>query len=259
MKTIACIIMAIFMFGCSVDEVTLRSYVMGYYDVEALSISANYLDNREYFPTPAVGGSAIIPVWFVKKSNVATYESVGNEKALYDQLCAKNNDVNYNRTFHKESMSSRPFVEYPAVNVVNVELVSDADFSESYPAGTPLNLSAWWFTPKEYIDAGYGENGDYYNTFKELPGLYFSGARNRNQYDGDSATDYRLMSLGVAVEEGRIPAFMILLGYPDAPNYEKNLQHTFTVRVKFEDGRVLTAQKFIDFSLIAPPNYNTPE
>lgn len=69
------------------------------------------------------------------------YDSTGEKKEIYDELCRKNQDMGYNRRGLKPEAVPDPSSFSTAAfwkNFVAIDVVSDRDFDADHPAGTSL-------------------------------------------------------------------------------------------------------------------------
>lgn len=60
----------------------------------------------------------------------------GEDKALFDAVCAKHGDVNYNK---KEPILNHPHLWFFSPDIVYLTIVSDKDFDSDHQAGSSLN------------------------------------------------------------------------------------------------------------------------
>ena len=90
-------------------------------------------------------------------SAVYSFESKGEEKKRYDELCKIHNDMNYNQ--------KRSYIKFTgwgicsAIDFKEIDVVSDKDFDSEHPAGTSLKDIVRFVSvsPKKFIDSGYKE------------------------------------------------------------------------------------------------------
>ncbi len=106
---------------CSANR---RSYVMNFAEIKGITLrNYNYAQSEIHFSIVFSG------LWY-------SYNDTGEKKEIYDALCEKYGDMAYNRLGSIECESSGPF---SLVNsFVSVEILSDADYDETHPAGSSL-------------------------------------------------------------------------------------------------------------------------
>ncbi len=200
-KILLCLIIIGGLSSCDMpDKYHLRSFVMNYFDAEEMRL-------EEYHSSGTTRGINIR----YSISFIGGYDSAGSEKAEYDALCEKHNDMTYNR-----SVKLQPWehTDYIGVDFVTVDIVSDADFDEDHLLGESLGDIVLFrsHSIKPFIDNGY--------TGHQNTAIY--------EYLSELSSD-QLVLLG---EMGRIGR----LEFKDLPTLSKT--HTFTVTMTADDGRV---------------------
>ncbi len=87
-----------------------------------------------------------------------SFRSTGEDKELYDSICAENGDTSFNRDVTLIVDLINISSSYPDVASINV--TSDKDFDAEHPAGTPLNdcLEVTFYSAYQYIQSGYNED-----------------------------------------------------------------------------------------------------
>jgi len=237
-----------FIISCNkVTEEKGRSYIMAFYDYNDFLLELTPAGNIVLLWNPS---NIIRSAMF--KSN--TRESV----ALYDLLCQKYNDMNYNKKIR--------YIKYPTFRyyhtneIVAIDVVSDNDFNE-YSAGASLSnvvhlLSA---SPKQFIQSNYQNIFDWNInqpqkfTKEPLFRSYFSfyGFQDGRRVDSQhhpvagflselEQSDLQLLGLG-----NESIGFLVFDKLPE----RMHEIHKFTVTIHLEDGRVLSqtiAKSFFD-------------
>lgn len=158
----------------------------------------------------AVGSEDVIPILF--QGQVVTPVSYGE---LFNSIADKTGGGNYNN-----------YLVYPVIavskNIVSVNLMSNADFDASHPAGTPLDDLVIFhaLTSYDFIQNGY--KGERYKTIhKKL-----------NELSEDD-----LMYIMVN------GSYILFTKMP-----EMEMNHRLTMTVKFDDGQVCPGIRDIVFS-----------
>ena len=208
-----------------------RSYVMGYFDPTGVELKGAVANP----PMPIY----LIGIYLTKGDFIGTYLDEGEKKAAYDALCEEHGDMTFNNYNRVIDDPENPGIRaYPGVDVVSIDLVSDADFDERRPAGASLNniveFSA--FAVKSWIDNGYTNEGlDHKSTsiYQVCTALSeFSAGDFLLIGDADMQWNDRAMRLGA------------LRLYLD-PTLSKS--HNFTVTVTMSDGRIFSDTVHMDF------------
>ena len=83
----------------------------------------------------SLGGSKVIQVYGIVSKTVSN-QSEGEDKELFDKLCADHGDVSFNRNF---TLLSYPGFTCYYPDIVNISITSEQDYNEDHPAGTSLN------------------------------------------------------------------------------------------------------------------------
>lgn len=145
---------------CSGENVFTRSYMQEYilYDGIKVRRELAVTKNLDLYVTPTYR---------------VNYQSEGNDKTLYDNICKENGDTCYNREIFNPVGRPTVMTAYPHFTTINV--YSNKDFDAQHPAGTPLNdvITVSYRSPLAFIESGYSEADTtrYYPTIKLLSEL----------------------------------------------------------------------------------------
>ncbi len=84
-----------------------------------------------------------------------SFLSEGEDKHVYDSLCALYGDLGYDRKIHLILNIINVSSYYP--EILSIDFVSDADFDEAHPAGTSLKdcMQITYTSAYEYVSSGY--------------------------------------------------------------------------------------------------------
>lgn len=149
-----------------------------------------------------------ITVSIVRGHSVSMF-STGNDKLLYDNLCAQNNDLGYNEEYwFMEDKKPEIICIYP--DLVDIEIVSNADFDASHPAGTSL---------KECVEF----SGTLYKKFIDNCYPSYEPAKTTAPLNELQEDDLQLLSVGFRLTFNREP--------------EQNKAHRFTITVTDKEGK----------------------
>lgn len=195
----------------------LRSYIMTYYDFEALELTLS-MDGEiiiNEYPNEGVDG-----VLGSRNKWLGSYNSTGAMKVAYDALCEKHNDMEYNRDFVVFDGFGPHHTYGLGVDFTSIDIVSNADFDDEHPAGSSLgNIVAFRsLSLKPFIDSNYTIEGDTPERYTVIQGLLFE------------LTPEQLVLLG------RRYGDLATLSFEKEPTLSKT--HTFTVTMTADDGRV---------------------
>jgi hypothetical protein len=164
-------------------------------------------------------GQHLLEVRLKKPFKSVSYDSKGEDKIIYDDLCKKHNDLSYCRevTFYNGVGGAGAL--YP--NYTSVLITSNSNYDEEHPAGTPLNdiIICEYCSSYLYVLGGYADES--LLDVKTKPLL--------------EVTDDDLALLG-------------LLNFFFTQNPDTSGRHDITVSVTTDDGRTFTATCTMDFS-----------
>lgn len=183
--------------------------------------------------------------------------STGKEKEMYDSLCRKHNDMNYNK--YRSFMKNIPYdsVTYNDCDFTSIEISSDTDFDEAHPAGTNLSdvVRFMSYSPYPFIMSGY-KSYFYYDSaaqsesFNNYMPFYIGGEAFRSE---TAATCYPIDKM----VKDLVPEDLILVGH-DGPGLIGMLcfeqlpssagEHTITVKIYTDNDKVLSNTIKMTFS-----------
>jgi hypothetical protein len=148
-----------------------------------------------------------------------SYNSKGNDKIIYDDLCKKHNDLSYCREVTFYNGVGGDGASYP--DYTSVSITCNSNYDEEHPAGTPLNdiIICEYCSSYLYVIGGYADES--LLDVKTKPLLEVT------------ADDLAML--------GRLNFFFTQ--NPDTPG-----RHDITVSVTTDDGRTFTATCTMDFS-----------
>lgn len=213
-----------------------RSYVQSYYDYQDIELYAKS-QHPEY----------IIKVNLIPGKNIGSILSKGRQKEEFDRLCEKHGDTGYNRVIRFHALMNN----YLAYNITSVSVTSDSAYDELHPANTDLNDLFEFFnvSPLKYIRSGYTElyNWRYCPLTEYEMSLYGTLGSSVDSYSEFHVTRKDLTALEESDLElvgdgGYSLIFLKLLKLPTLSN-----EHTFTVTITIEDGRVFSDNVTISF------------
>ncbi len=213
--------------GCYIDDTSLyRSYITHYGVIDRLMVSTVSYEDYVYYLYADF-----------ERCYGGPKGSTGEK--IYEFLCLKHGDMSYNK--REGGMPSRPAVGH---DFVSIDITSDADYTEGYPAGSSLAPLAEFsgLTAMPYIASGYGKlyEGEY-------PDFYRAG----NEYGRLYPVYGRLNELGredMAALMISPSAFLPHFGafrFVTFPDLSRS--HDFTVTLTTDEGLVFTTTFHVDF------------
>lgn len=137
--------------GCTpVTLVYTNSYIMHYAIHEGISLRPDGAQLAKQYG---------VHVGFKGLAKFVSYDSKGEDKMIYDELCKKHNDLSYCREvalYTREKIGGATAC-YP--NYTSVTITSGSDYDEEHPAGTPLNdiMGCEYKSSYLYILGGYAD------------------------------------------------------------------------------------------------------
>jgi hypothetical protein len=205
--------------GNKPEEVFLRSYVMEYYNFTGLNIEEGGSDS--FYPEKLILLNASKGVTTCSYLNTAD-----PYKTMYDALCEKHGDMTFNRKVYLP-IDGR-VVNFPAIDFVSIDVVSNVDYDAEHPAGTSLNdlFTFNGYSAKPYIDSGYAEDDIHVNEVYVYSDIV-------KPLEEVSSNDLVLLGTG----DPRRPR-LCHLAIDTYPTLSKT--HTFTVTMTADDGRVFS-------------------
>lgn len=96
-------------------------------------------------------------VGFKGLAKFVSYDSKGEDKIIFDELCKKHNDLSYCREVAFFNGAGGERAIYP--NYTSVTITSNSNYDEEHPAGTPLNdiMGCEYESSYLYIIGGYAD------------------------------------------------------------------------------------------------------
>ena len=218
----------------SCDKVTtekFRSYVNTYYQFNDIKLSLSESGNI------LIAGDDFECHY--------TWQSKGDFKKKYDELCELHNDMSFNKKM--DYIAGTDWGHALAPDFISIDVVSSADFDSEHPAGTSLNDIFYLISvsPQEYIKGGYNQ---LYDWSKGTPArfqkaAYLEGFNGQTYGDRPyyhpidkklseiTAEDMALMGVNSVY-------YYACLVFDSEPTLEK--EHELTVTVRTHDGKTLS-------------------
>ncbi|NLZ50618.1 MAG: hypothetical protein GX899_02780 [Rikenellaceae bacterium] len=164
-------------------------------------------------------GQHLLEVRLKKPFKSVSYDSKGEDKIIYDDLCKKHNDLSYCREVPFFNGVGGAIASYP--DYTSVSITSNSNYDEEHPAGTPLNdiIICEYCSSYLYVLGGYADESLLGTKIKPL--------------------------IEVTPEDLMLQARLVFFftQNPDTPG-----RHDITVSVTTDDGRTFTATCTMDFN-----------
>lgn len=160
-------------------------------------------------------------------SSACKWDDTGEKQEIYDSFCEKYGDMTYNRE-GRVAVSEEPSSQM--YSFVSLDIVSDADYDETHPAGSSLaDLFIFYArSSKPYIDSGYEKY-----RYIDADGETFAYEMYPIRKNASDITSDDLMLL-----HGIRDRFGIHLYFETMPTLSK--EHTFTVTFTDERGEMFS-------------------
>lgn len=222
------------------------SYVLSYYSFGDIHINYTSTGHAE----DSLWGIYIGPKKFTNEwsANAQKEEDV----AAFRAICERYGDTSYNRTVKGDK--NYTIRMYNENELINIDVVSDADFDGEHPAGTSLAdiMQFTTVSPMPYISSGYTDEFDWanYSGFSEWHNAMCNFATT-NYYIYENALHPTDMTLSdVTAEELKLMGFgngfmLAMLFFKKNPTIDQT--HTITVTLTGIDNVEYTASHEITF------------
>ena len=141
--------------ACGTFKLYYKSFVWAYHQPDSLALT--YCEKSTFAIEYNVGEEE-----YNQQSN-------GFPKDLFDSLCIKHDDTDYN----KKRTLVVTHNHFLSIDLKSITVTSDVDFDETHPAGTPLNDITWFaaISPSKYIRSGYSKKCHWYKEIKKSSNL----------------------------------------------------------------------------------------
>ena len=216
--------------GCDVSKTILfKSYITIYY----------YSENIQLRITDA-GNIAIYREYMSENKKVKTaiysFNSKGEEKKIYDELCKIHNDLSYNQ--------KRSYIRFTdwgicsAIDFREIDVVSNKDFDSEHPAGKSLKDVVRFvsISPKQFIDSGYKATFDWK---KNEPGFFAKDPMIPSMFRYEKENHFPINGLLSDIGTDEMQMLPVnthgILFFDKQPTAEK--EHSLTVTIYTREGK----------------------
>jgi len=219
--------------GCDIAKTVLfRSYINTYFYNKNIQLKITEAGNIAIYKEYTSENDKV-------KTAVYSFESKGEEKKKYDELCKIHNDMSYNQ--------KRRYIKFTgwgicsAIDFKEIDVVSNKDFDSEHPAGTSLKDIVRFVSvsPKKFIDSGYKET---FNWEKKEPKIFKKEEETDKLFDYSELKNYFPIN-GLLKDIGTDEMQMLpvnthgILFFDKEPTAEK--EHTLTVTIDIGERKKL--------------------
>ena len=216
--------------GCDISKTILfKSYVTRYF----------YSENIQLRITDA-GNIAIYREYMSENKKVKTaiysFNSKGEEKKIYDELCKIHNDLSYNQ---KRSYIADPlWGKCSAIDFREIDVVSNKDFDSEHPAGKSLKDVVRFvsISPKQFINSGYKATFDWK---KNEPGFFAKDPMIPSMFQSETGCYFPINGLLSDIGKDEMQMLPVnthgILFFDKQPTAEK--EHSLTVTIYTREGK----------------------
>ena len=217
--------------GCDrAKTVLFRSYINTYFYNKNIQLKITEAGNIAIYRETSSEYKTNTP------SAVYSFESKGEEKKRYDELCKIHNDMSYNQ---KRSYIVAPlWGRCSAIDFKEIDVISDKDFDSEHPAGTSLKDIVRFvsISPKKFIDSGYKET---FNWRRNKPKIFKKESMISSMFHEETENYFPIN--GLLKDIGSNEMQMLpedthgILFFDKEPTAEK--EHTLTVTIYTREGK----------------------
>ena len=216
--------------GCDISKTILfKSYVTRYF----------YSENIQLRITDA-GNIAIYREYMSENKKVKTaiysFNSKGEEKKIYDELCKIHNDLSYNQ---KRSYIADPlWGKCSAIDFREIDVVSNKDFDSEHPVGKSLKDIVRFvsISPKQFINSGYKATFDWK---KNEPGFFAKDPMIPSMFQSETGCYFPINGLLSDIGKDEMQMLPVnthgILFFDKQPTAEK--EHSLTVTIYTREGK----------------------
>ena len=217
--------------GCDrAKTVLFRSYINTYFYNKNIQLKITEAGNIAIYRETSSEYKTNTP------SAVYSFESKGEEKKKYDELCKIHNDMSYNQ--------KRSYIKFTgwgicsAIDFKEIDVVSNKDFDSEHPAGTSLKDIVRFvsISPKKFIDSGYKET---FNWRRNKPKIFKKESMISSMFHEETENYFPIN--GLLKDIGSDEMQMLpedthgILSFDKEPTAEK--EHTLTVTIYTREGK----------------------
>lgn len=176
---------------------------------------------------------AVYPSHPETSSRYVSFESEGEDAVIYQQLCEKYGDIDYNGTLLR-MVDETEIVDNYSVDYMpkSITVISDSDFNEDYKAGDVLNdiIEISYLDIDNFIKSGYTKN---------------SNGRDSISFLTIVLNDLKLDDMDLLFYTGSAGGGLPYFTFPTQPTLSRI--HTFTLTLESDNEEPLIREITIDF------------
>ena len=216
--------------GCDISKTILfKSYVTRYFYSENIQLRITDAGNISIYREYMSENKKV-------KTAIYSFNSKGEEKKIYDELCKIHNDLSYNQ---KRSYIADPlWGKCSAIDFREIDVVSNKDFDSEHPAGKSLKDVVRFvsISPKQFIDSGYKATFDWK---KNEPGFFAKDPMIPSMFQSETGCYFPINGLLSDIGKDEMQMLPVnthgILFFDKQPTAEK--EHSLTVTIYTREGK----------------------
>ncbi|EFI17533.1 hypothetical protein HMPREF0156_01130 [Bacteroidetes oral taxon 274 str. F0058] len=216
--------------GCDISKTILfKSYVTRYFYSENIQLRITDAGNISIYREYMSENKKV-------KTAIYSFNSKGEEKKIYDELCKIHNDLSYNQ---KRSYIADPlWGKCSAIDFREIDVVSNKDFDSEHPAGKSLKDVVRFvsISPKQFIDSGYKATFDWK---KNEPGFFAKDPMIPSMFQSETGCYFPINGLLSDIGTDEMQMLPVnthgILFFDKQPTAEK--EHSLTVTIYTREGK----------------------
>ena len=216
--------------GCDISKTILfKSYVTRYFYSENIQLRITDAGNISIYREYMSENKKV-------KTAIYSFNSKGEEKKIYDELCKIHNDFSYNQ---KRSYIADPlWGKCSAIDFREIDVVSNKDFDSEHPAGKSLKDVVRFvsISPKQFIDSGYKATFDWK---KNEPGFFAKDPMIPSMFQSETGCYFPINGLLSDIGKDEMQMLPVnthgILFFDKQPTAEK--EHSLTVTIYTREGK----------------------
>ena len=216
--------------GCDISKTILfKSYVTRYFYSENIQLRITDAGNISIYREYMSENKKV-------KTAIYSFNSKGEGKKIYDELCKIHNDLSYNQ---KRSYIADPlWGKCSAIDFREIDVVSNKDFDAEHPAGRSLKDIVRFvsISPKQFINSGYKATFDWK---KNEPGFFAKDPMIPSMFQSETGCYFPINGLLSDIGKDEMQMLPVnthgILFFDKQPTAEK--EHSLTVTIYTREGK----------------------
>ena len=170
------------------------------------------------------------------KTAIYSFNSKGEEKKIYDELCKIHNDLSYNQ--NRSYIADPLWGKCSAIDFREIDVVSNKDFDSEHPVGKSLKDIVRFvsISPKQFINSGYKATFDWK---KNEPGFFAKDPMIPSMFQSETGCYFPINGLLSDIGKDEMQMLPVnthgILFFDKQPTAEK--EHSLTVTIYTREGK----------------------